>query len=633
MLNKIYEYAKANGLNPDDERYQATYIAKYCCLDENGDFSMLESVDDKSIKAICPKAPAKLKSSNQSDFIAEKAVVVFNSAPEGSQYNKKHLAYMEMLRNASKLTKIVYNFINSCRVDNLEGTETSFMVITPDGEVFKLKKTDVVSFRVGLIYLEEDDSWKPYFEAEYEKLHNKAYDKDCKLMVSAITGVPVSAVRTGASFKVPIVLPRAAPPISCDKEAFNSYGLEATFNCAMSYDENVTINNGIQKLLSEEHYIREIDLVHWFSKPGDANPLSALKSDLDNINEIIKEEGFDEIEAIGEEDTFKDVNLSRKIKAFLKSEKITSAATSDNIFCYFNFYAPAQGRILLCNYREESAAELLNNLNAFYENSTMSFVNYNKESKKYFIADECITSLFGLSMALNPKVDKFQDIKSDFKPIKDSIVNNAIEGKPLDKRVIKRIISIIRKTEKVSIEIDGVKNKSPLISIHSIKSVYKLLRLYLCQLDEKERGGEILPMLNKENTNPAYLCGRYFAVLEKLQADATAAKTKSNKNRGNDFAVAHYALASTKPDKGFSGRTARLAEVYMKTLFKEKREGSAVYYSKLINEILGKLEKFPAKLSIEEQGLFAIGRAHQKEELFTKKTSSSCQAEQDVQCE
>jgi CRISPR-associated protein Csd1 len=42
------------------------------------------------------------------------------------------------------------------------------------------------------------------------------------------------------------------------------------------------------------------------------------------------------------------------------------------------------------------------------------------------------------------------------------------------------------------------------------------------------------------------------------------------------------------------------------------------WYDKLIGEAIGEISQFPAHLSLEEQGMFAIGYYHQRQSFFTK---------------
>lgn len=114
---------------------------------------------------------------------------------------------------------------------------------------------------------------------------------------------------------------------------------------------------------------------------------------------------------------------------------------------------------------------------------------------------------------------------------------------------------------------------------------------------------EITVALNKENTNPAYLCGRLFAVLENIQR--RAAKTQ---------------LDRTIKDSYFSSACARPAVVYP-GLMKLAQYHLSKYDSKWDNELLRKImaglnDQYPKTLSITEQGKFILGYYHQWEDYF-----------------
>jgi CRISPR-associated protein Csd1 len=121
---------------------------------------------------------------------------------------------------------------------------------------------------------------------------------------------------------------------------------------------------------------------------------------------------------------------------------------------------------------------------------------------------------------------------------------------------------------------------------------------------------EVKPMLDKECANTAYRLGRLFAVLEKLQTDATGA--------GTTIRDRYYGAASATPVVVF-GQLLRKAPHHASKI------PHAPFYEKLIQEILGVLQPdkaFPHTLTLEEQGLFALGYYHQRQELFTKRTDS-----------
>lgn len=114
--------------------------------------------------------------------------------------------------------------------------------------------------------------------------------------------------------------------------------------------------------------------------------------------------------------------------------------------------------------------------------------------------------------------------------------------------------------------------------------------------------------LDKENDGQAYLCGRLFAVLEKLQLDA------SGNSLNRTIKDAYFASASSKPAMVFP-KLMRLAQNHLSKTEKK----TMVFYSKLIGEIVDKLEgEFPETLLLQDQGRFIIGYYQQKQNFYTK---------------
>jgi CRISPR-associated protein Csd1 len=54
-------------------------------------------------------------------------------------------------------------------------------------------------------------------------------------------------------------------------------------------------------------------------------------------------------------------------------------------------------------------------------------------------------------------------------------------------------------------------------------------------------------------------------------------------------------------------------------LAKLENKGRVVNFERLLGEIMGKLQDFPAHLDLHEQGRFAIGYYHQRQAFFTTK--------------
>ena len=109
--------------------------------------------------------------------------------------------------------------------------------------------------------------------------------------------------------------------------------------------------------------------------------------------------------------------------------------------------------------------------------------------------------------------------------------------------------------------------------------------------------------LDKDNQDVGYRLGRLFAVLEKIQM---AANPGINATIRDKF----YASASATPAAVF-GNLMRLSGHHLSKLDSDKK-GLRVWFEKQIEEIMSALNNFPAHLSLEEQGMFAIGYYHQR---------------------
>ena len=139
-----------------------------------------------------------------------------------------------------------------------------------------------------------------------------------------------------------------------------------------------------------------------------------------------------------------------------------------------------------------------------------------------------------------------------------------------------------------------------------------LVRRYRKNLIQEE-----VPMaLDENNRNVAYLLGRLFAVLERIQGQALGEKINAG------ISERYYGSASSVPFSVFP-RLLSGARHHLGKLRKD-RPGSAVYLDKDIGEIVGHLpESFlPRHLSIDDQGRFAIGYYQQKQRYFEKKSET-----------
>ena len=127
----------------------------------------------------------------------------------------------------------------------------------------------------------------------------------------------------------------------------------------------------------------------------------------------------------------------------------------------------------------------------------------------------------------------------------------------------------------------------------------KLIKAFLNRNYERK----LTMSLDKDNTDVGYRLGRLFAVLEKIQLAANPGINATIRDR-------FYASASATPAAVF-GNLMRLSGHHLSKLDADKK-GLRIWLEKQVEEIVSGLSAFPAHLSLEEQGMFAIGYYHQR---------------------
>jgi len=114
-----------------------------------------------------------------------------------------------------------------------------------------------------------------------------------------------------------------------------------------------------------------------------------------------------------------------------------------------------------------------------------------------------------------------------------------------------------------------------------------------------------MEQLDSQNQDPAYLCGRLFAVLEQIQRAALG-------DVGSTIVDRFYGTASSAPASVF-GNLLRGSQSHLGKL----RKGKPASYHALqqrLETISGSLAAFPRTLKMQDQGLFSLGYYHQRAE-------------------
>lgn len=122
---------------------------------------------------------------------------------------------------------------------------------------------------------------------------------------------------------------------------------------------------------------------------------------------------------------------------------------------------------------------------------------------------------------------------------------------------------------------------------------------------------EVGMSLDISNTNAGYRLGRLFAVLEKIQEEASPGINTTIRDR-------FYGSASSTPVAVFP----HLMKLKNHHIAKLENRGRAVNLEKIIGEIVDDVKGFPGHLSLDDQGRFAVGYYHQRQDFFKKKDNN-----------
>ena len=196
--------------------------------------------------------------------------------------------------------------------------------------------------------------------------------------------------------------------------------------------------------------------------------------------------------------------------------------------------------------------------------------------------------------------------------IKNTMIPEKSKKTAVDPEIIAKIFKAI---------IDG--SKYPEMLLNNMVTRFKLSEDETHYLAQKIRAGVIKACLNRKlknkeefkmsldenNKNAAYLCGRLFAILEKLQQNAASSKLNRT------IKDAYFSSASSRPASIFP-QILKLSNYHLAKL----EDKNKIFYNKLISSIMDDISgEFPKHLKLDDQGKFIIGYYHQNSDLYKSK--------------
>lgn len=275
---------------------------------------------------------------------------------------------------------------------------------------------------------------------------------------------------------------------------------------------------------------------------------------------------------------------SQEVKALFESVRSGKLNNGGETRFYILGIAPNAARISVRFWRTGTVSEIATQIAQHF--TDLKMVKQRKDDHEYFTLFNLLTNI-----AFDYKVDNLQP------NLAAAIFESAIGGTPYPTTLQQQCLRRIKAEQHVG-RIRAAILKAYLNRKNRISTI-------------KEKDIEMA--LDVTNTNQGYLCGRLFAVLEKIQEEAQPGINSTIKDR-------YYGAASSTPVTVF-GRLLGLSNHHLAKL----NPGRKVNFEKLIQEVIAEVSSkgMPAHLSLDDQSRFAIGYYHQRQHFFIAKESNN----------
>ena len=415
-------------------------------------------------------------------------------------------------------------------------------------------------FCMKAIYAQDEkeiqDIWEEYLKKQ----------KQGKQGICLVTGQRAEIARIHRGIKgVPGAQSSGAALVSFNAPAFESYGKEQSYNAMVGKYAEFAYTTALNYLLNQSEYkfaLGDSMIVFWAESGQEEYQdsfLSWLNPKVDNQEEMNKVFG----------------NLKKGVWVDLEDIQLDPEQRF-----YILCLAPNAARLSVRFYYQNSFGNIIKNIAKHYQR--MEIVRPSWEDMRYL----------GIKQMLNETVNQKSKDKTPI-PNMASMVLSAIlsDTKYPASLYTDTLIRIRAEQGKVTCGRAAI------------------IKAFLIQNYKWKEGDEYMG-LNEGCEESAYVLGRLFAVLETIQKDANSGINTTIRDR-------YFNSACATPASVFP-TLIKLKNSHIKKLERESG-GTKIYYEKMLTELMGKIEKFPRRLSLEEQGKFMLGYYHQVQKKYEKK--------------
>ncbi len=564
MLQALIAYAERENLGDPDFEATAIHWLLPVSLDGRISGNPIPLYIDPDVKKPQPKrllrpftSPNELNQGDKSHFLAdslERALLLPNpKSPEKLESRREPHAYFKrLLSEAAQVCPNIAPRLQAALalLDSPEELARVHAAITET----KAKPTDNIAFHVGGVSLLDDAELKEFWRSRRRAL--RAATPRSKRVCLA-TGVLSETLDTTEKIRgVPGGLAMGTNLISFDKDSFTSYGLEQAQNAAISAEAELKFRSALNQLIADGLRISDAVHLHWSRE--------RVSTDVFELIESADESGVRNLLTAPE---------SGHAPSRLQDNAYYAMSLSGN-----------GGRIVVRDWLESTVPEVEANVRQWF--ADLSIISPEGTGTE---------SAFKLGRLLYALVrDKIDELPPQ---LPTQLLYSALRGTALPQTALAAALRRQQiETRKPGDKSDPKLNPARLAIIKAC-----LLRSLNLPNTAPTKDTPMTESLNPESRDASYLCGRLFAVFDRLQYLALGGVNAGVVER-------YYASASATPAL-VMGRLFRNAQFHL-----AKTEGGvATNVAKDFEAITCALgDQFPPSLDLEDQGRFALGYYHQK---------------------
>jgi CRISPR-associated protein Csd1 len=593
MIKELAEFGKRIRTGHDALKDEPISIDLIINLDGTFDsFSVIDKIDRPAEAITAKKGKARL--------LLDKAAEVLNytgfspDIPEDEKLPEqkkaesatiyKHqlfLAKLQLYKELECLTP-VFSFYFDNKSNGLNNAVHAF-----EQQVEEKERGGNIAFRVNDIRLHE---LKVVYDAIIEKFEKEQAEQlQDKRKICSICGksnFPVLDRPHGLIKRVPDGQTSGCALVSYNEKAYESYELKGNdnssicSNCAKNYVEglNWLLAHGSERISDDKKGKSKIRFIYSNRKN--------FGSDTSMIYWTREEESLDDINFLDNPDAGE---VTKLINSVIEGNQKPAKGIKTNQF-YSCTLSGAAARIAVRDWIELSLEDYRKNIAKWFQD--IAIIAYGET--RY-------APLYALARAGH-------NTKSENDPTNSRIAthlwNAALKNSTPPLWILTAVLKRIRFVENAE---DG-QSKETITPERAA-----LIRLILNR--NNKNGGYMIKEQNDPNDkSPAIVCGKIFAVMESIQRAA------QGKDLNAGIRERFFSFASTSPAPAF-GRLMKLSQNHISKLRHEK-PGLAVFLDKQLQNLCSLLNEFPSIFSLEEQGQFALGYYHQKQQDYDNAKSN-----------